>query len=398
MAAAISLTAADRSKLVGLVSLGHFHSHFCAFVLPPLFPLLKNGFGVGYVELGTMVALYSLTSGLGQTPMGLLVDRFGGRPVLLAGLVLQSVAFSLMVATDAFWQIAALAVLAGLGNSVFHPADYAILAARVDKARLGRAISVHSFSGYVGWALAPAAMLGIASMAGWSAALLATGILGFIITALIWAQGGLVAHEVHRDAKARPQSARTWDLVSSRPLLLMLAFFFVSTIAGGGLQTFGAVALMDRFGMDIVAANAAVTGFLVASAIGVLAGGWITDMTQRHAALTAFSLVAMAACAAVLPLRFLPFLAIALLMAAAGFAYGVISPLRDMQVRAVTPDGLVGVAFGFVSTGLGLGAAASPVICGWLMDMGQADFVFYLAAVMSLLSAAAILAERKPAG
>lgn len=398
MAAAITLSAGERAKLVGLVSIGHFHSHFCAFVLPPLFPLLKQAFGVGYVELGTMVALYSLTSGLGQTPMGLLVDRFGGRRVLIAGLLIQSVAFSLMAGTEAFWQLAALAVLAGLGNSVFHPADYAILAARVDHAHLGRAISVHSFSGYVGWALAPAAMLGIDAIAGWRAALLATGVIGFAITALILARGGLVVHQVRRDVHARPQSARTWDLVSSRPLLLMLLFFFVSTIAGGGLQTFGAVALMDWFGLGIFAANGAVTGFLVASAIGVLAGGWISDITQRHAALTALSLVAMAACAVLLPIRFLPFAAIVALMAAAGFAYGVISPLRDMQVRAVTPDGLVGVAFGFVSTGLGLGSAFSPVICGWLMDLGRADFVFYLAALMSLASVAAILAERKPAG
>jgi FSR family fosmidomycin resistance protein-like MFS transporter len=398
VAASLSLSAGERSKLVGLVSLGHFHSHFCAFAMPPLFPLLKDAFGIGYVELGTLAALYSVSGGLGQTPMGVLVDRFGGRVLLLAGITTQSIAFLLMGATDAYWQLAVLAVIAGLGNSVFHPADYAILAARIDKLRLGRAISVHSFSGYAGWALAPAVMLGIAGIADWRMALAAVGLAGLAITFLIVRRVGLVTHEIHRNRGERRQSARTWELLSSRPLLLMLLFFFVSTVAGSGLQTFGAITLMAQFGVGIAAANVAVTAFLVASAIGVLAGGWVADRSQRHAALTALAFVVMAVCTAVLPFRFLPLIAITALMAVAGFAYGITSPLRDIQVRAETPDGLVGVAFGFVSTGLGVGAAAAPLICGWIMDNVSPEFVFYAIAIVSLASVAVILAERKTTG
>ena len=395
MAASLTLSAGERSRLVGLVSLGHFHSHFCAFALPPLFPLLKAAFGIGYVELGTLVAFYSLAGGLGQTPMGVFVDRFGGRFLLLVGIATQSIAFMLMGAASTYWQLAALAVIAGLGNSVFHPADYAILAARIDKSRLGRAISVHSFSGYVGWAVAPAFVLGIASVASWRASLLAVGIGGLAIALLILRQAGLVTHEVHPDAGDRKQSARTLDLLKSRPLVLMLLFFFISTVAGSGLQTFGAVALMAQFGIGIAPANAAVTAFLVASAIGVLAGGWVTDHSKRHAAWTALAFVAMGLATAGLAIHVLPLLSIVTLMTLAGIAYGITSPLRDIQVRAVTPDGLVGVAFGFVSTGLGLGAALAPVMCGWIMDNSRPDFVFYALAVMALGAVAVILAERK---
>jgi predicted MFS family arabinose efflux permease len=397
VAASITLSGAERNRLVGLVSLGHFHSHFCAFALPPLFPLLKDALSVGYVELGTLVALWSLVSGLGQTPLGLVVDRVGGRVVLLVGMGLQSVAFMLMGVADTYWQLAALAVVAGLGNAVFHPADYAIMAARVGKSHLGRAISVHSFSGYVGWAVAPAIMLGVASYGGWRMALLAAGLIGVAITLVVLLQVGLVAHEVRPAADGRKQAARIRDLLSSRPLVLMLLFFFISTIAGTGLQTFSAVALMDIFGIGIAAANTAVTMFLVASAIGVLAGGWITDHSRRHAALTAGAFVVMALCAVMLPMQWLPLIGIMALMVLAGLMYGITSPLRDMQVRAATPDGLVGVAFGFVSTGLGLGAAVAPVICGWIMDHGRADLVFYAVAVMSLLAVLTILAERKSA-
>ena len=401
MAASLSLSGASSGRLVGLISLGHFHSHFCAFALPPLFPLLKDAFGVGYVELGSLMALWSITSGLGQTPMGLLVDRIGGRAVLLAGVALQSIAFAAMGTAEAYWQLAVLAVVAGLANSVFHPADYAILSARIAKSHLGRAISFHSFSGYVGWALAPATMLGVASFAGWRGALVAVGVIGLAITLLIVWQIGLAARE-DGDARAGSETqsaaARSFDLVRSRPLVLMLVFFFVSTIAGSGLQSFGAVALMATFGLDIVAANGAVTAFLVASAIGVLAGGRIVDRSRRHAALTALALAAMAACTAVIPIGMLPLIAVIALMAGAGISYGVISPLRDMQVRAVTPDGLVGVAFGFVSTGLGFGSAAAPLLCGWIMDFGRPDVVFYVLALMALASVISILAERQPAG
>ena len=106
--------------------------------------------------------------------------------------------------------------------------------------------------------------------------------------------------------------------------------------------------------------------------------------------------VAMGLCTAGLAIHFLPLLSIVTLMMLAGIAYGITSPLRDIQVRAVTPDGLVGVAFGFVSTGLGLGAALAPVMCGWIMDNSRPDFVFYALAVMALGAVVVILAERKP--
>ena len=171
--------------VLGAVSAGHLISHFHILVLPVLFPFFKETFGVGYVELGLALTLFNVVSGLTQAPMGFLVDRIGARRVLIAGLLLGAASFASLGLVMTYSWMLVTAVLAGLANCVYHPADYAILNARMSEARMGRAFSIHTFAGYLGGAITPAIMLFVVYAAGLRAALIVAGLLAVVAAALL---------------------------------------------------------------------------------------------------------------------------------------------------------------------------------------------------------------------
>src|SRR6185437_5958564 len=134
-----------------LIGTGHFMSHFYVLCLPPMFLVWQRTFDVSFAQLGLSVALMSGTTAVLQTPVGFLVDRYGARRFLVSGALLMSLSIAAMGLATAFWQILLLAVLSGVGNSVIHPADYAILSGSVNKDRMGRSFALHTFSGNLGF-------------------------------------------------------------------------------------------------------------------------------------------------------------------------------------------------------------------------------------------------------
>src|SRR5437763_3806542 len=216
-------------KLVGLVSAAHGMSHFYGLVLPPIFPLLTDAFGVGYTEFGLLIALMSVASGVMQTPAGMLVDRLGAGPVLIFGLGLLSGAILLFGRAPGFWWLVPLSIAAGLGSCVFHPADYAIMNARVGASRLGRAYSAHSLAGNIGWIAAPASVLGLTALFGWRAALVILGGGGLVFTLYLASQRAVLSEArtgkriAVADAKGHGRPGPR--VLLSMPILMCFAYF-----------------------------------------------------------------------------------------------------------------------------------------------------------------------------
>ena len=149
------------AAVMGLVGLAHCISHFSQLLLPPLFSWLKEDFNVSYTELGVLLTVFFVVSCAVQALSGFVVDRFGPRPVLFAGIgLLALAAFGYAVSTS-YAMLAAFSVVAGIGNGVFHPVDYTLLNRKVHPQRLGHAFSVHGITGSLGWALAPAMLVSI---------------------------------------------------------------------------------------------------------------------------------------------------------------------------------------------------------------------------------------------
>lgn len=369
--------AASETQTLVAVSGAHLVSHFYLMMLPVLTPVLKERLGMGFFEVGLALTTFNVITGLTQAPMGFLVDRVGPRSVLVAGLVLSGLAFASLGLYGSYAWLLIAAGVAGLANSVYHPADYAMLADSISEGRLGRAFSVHTFAGFLGGAVAPALILGLTACAGLSTTLLLAGAVG-VVTAV-----GLLLMPKHqrRDHGAHPgrpgaESGRARTAVLSRAVLTLTGFFALIALSNSAINTFSVAALMSAHHASFAGANAVLTSYLVFSAIGVLLGGWLADRTGRHGIVAAvcFGLSALITLFVAVFVLSVPVLFLA--MGISGGIYGVVQPARDMLVRRAAPPGMVGSVFGVVSTGFNIGGIIGPPIFGWLMDRGSPRWVF----------------------
>ncbi|HEY0422523.1 MAG TPA: MFS transporter [Rhodopila sp.] len=379
--------ALSRSTRVNiLIGNGHFLSHFYVLCLPTTFLAWQSAFNVSFAELGMSVMLMSGTTAILQTPVGFLVDRFGARPFLIGGTLLMSVSLACMGLVTQFWQILALATLSGIGNSVIHPADYAILSGSVDRDRMGRSFALHTFSGNLGFSAGPPVTALLMTAFGWRTTLLTVGLLGLPVVLSIILQSRILKDQVRIPAHdAVRMSGR--DLLTSRTMILFFMFFMLGAMAGGGVQSWLVTVLHTFKGIELKIAATALTAYTLGSTTGVLVGGWFADTFKHHILPFVISLTILSA---LLMLGIdgltLPAVAIIGMTFMSGLALGASRTPRDVMVKDAAPPGQIGKVFGFVSAGLPLGSAITPVPFGMLIDKGHPELVLALVAVLLLLS------------
>jgi len=369
-----------------LLGAGHFLSHFYQLCLPPLFLAWQQAFDVSFAELGLAMAVMSATAALLQTPMGFLVDRYGARPFLIGGTLVMTLSIAAMGFTTAYWQIVGLALLSGVGSSVFHPADYAILSGSIDPARLGRSFAFHTFTGNIGFAAAPPATAALMLLLGWRGALMFIGLLGIpVVLGIIW-QSRILIDQGHR-ARGRTDTAMSGaGLLLSRSVLMFFAFFMVSSMAGAGIQSWLITILHQVHGLPVAAASSALTGYMVGQIGGVLAGGWVADRTDRHLPFVVVLTIGAAALLLVVGVVSMAEAATMGVLFVCGLLTGASRTPRDVMVKDAAPPGQIGKVFGFVSSGMSLGAAIMPVPYGMIIDAGRPELVLVVVALLLLAS------------
>jgi MFS family permease len=367
------------ARVIGVVGFAHGTSHFFHLLLPPLFPWLMRDFGLNFTEVGALMTIFFVISGVGQAAAGFAVDRFGPSRVLMFGVTSLALAgFTLAFATQ-YWMLGLSAAFAGLGNSVFHPVDFTILNRRVSTERLGHAFSVHGLSGNLGWAAAPVFMAGIAGLWSWHAAGFAAGLVAVsVLATLIWQRGLLHVPVVHAHSERSAQSTvrpGTFAFLGSIGVWLCFAFFLVTTLALGALQNFGPALLHNMYGLSLVTATSGLTAYMLGGAAGIIGGGFLASRNGSHDRVIVMALGLSTLCALVMALGIIPSWSVLGVMAVLGLGVGLAGPSRDLLVRHAATAGFGKAAFGrvygFVYSGLDLGFAVSPLVFGPMMDHGQ---------------------------
>jgi FSR family fosmidomycin resistance protein-like MFS transporter len=380
----------DDVRLVAGVSTAHFVSHFYMLVLPPLFAFVRADYAVSYTEIGLALTMFNAVSAVAQTPAGFLIDRINARLALIAGLLLGAVGFAVAAVVDSYWVLIAAFGLIGLGNTVYHPADYTLLSRHVAPERMSYAYSVHTFAGMLGSAAAPAAVLLMHGLYGWRGAFVGSAALGAMAALLLLFTPGGEAH--HPASKTPPPETgpNNWRLLLTAPILMNFVFFTIYAFGSFGLQNFSVVALGQLYGTSPVAANSALTGYLLLSALGVLIGGVIAGRMTNHRITAALGLSATVLAAILIGSVDLGTLALILVMSLAGLCGGIVMPSRDMIVREVTPPGSFGKVFAFVTTGYHIAGILAPLLFALWLDHGEPRVIFFVTAAFTLLSIVAV--------
>jgi len=394
------------AEVIGLIGLAHGTSHFFHLMLPPLFPWLMKDFDLSYTEAGLLMTTFFVISGVGQALAGFIVDRVGSRPVLYFGMGLLSLSGVILGLSNSYSMLLLTAAVAGLGNSIFHPADFTLLNRRVAQPRLGHAFSVHGLSGNLGWASAPVFMAGITTVAGWKMAGFAAAGVGATVLLILLLRRSVLANAAaelvvpsHADvavADGAGRGSKQLNFLRSLPVWLCFAFFFFSTAAFGILQNYAPAILGNVYSMSLVAATGSLTAYLLGSAAGTITGGFLASRNERNDRLIAVALGFSAVMALMLASGAPSATLVFPLMALMGFGVGASGPNRDLLVRRAATSQFgktsFGRIYGFVYSGLDIGLAMSPLVFGPVLDAGR--FQTALVAVAMLQIAALLTAMR----
>lgn len=389
----------DDAGLIGLVGLGHLVSHFSQLLLAPLFPWLKDAFNASYTQLGFLMTLFFVVSCAVQTAAGFLVDRHGPRPILFGGLALLGfAAFGFALSPD-YGTLAAFSVLAGVGNGVFHPADYTLLNRKVSAPRLGHAYSFHGITGSLGWALAPALMVPLAIAFSWRVALMSAGALAFVALGILffYREQLSLAPVAAKPAQVAACAKRegSLDFLGIPAVWMCFGFFFFYAWALSAVQAFAPEAARQLHGVPVAMAAICVTAYMVCSAGGMVLGGFLVIDPRRCELVVGMGFAVAALIALSVAVAPLPAVAVPVLFGLMGLVTGMAAPSRDLLVKKSTPENATGRVYGVVYSGLDIGQAVSPLIFGMLMDHQQYQGVWLgLALVQAVLIASAFRLRR----
>lgn len=382
------------ARTIGLVGLAHGTSHFFHLLLPPLFPFLITDFGFSYSELGLLVSVFFVISGVGQALSGFIVDRVGARPVLFFALSSFTAAGLVASTASGYADLLVVVALAGLGNAPFHPVDFTILNKRVSPARLGHGFSVHGISGNLGWAAAPVVMVGVATATGsWRLACLSAGVLAAIVLGImVWNRDALDDGQRSRHATATSLGATTVEhpmaFMRLPSVWLCFSFFFWTTCALSMIQSFASPALHTLYDLPLTVTSMVVTGYMLSGVAGMVVGGFLVGKVQRLEVVISIGMLAAAALLIVVGTGWLPGTAALAVAALAGFGTGVAGPSRDMLIKRAAPPGATGRVYGTVYSGLDLGFCIAAPVFGAMLDAGMTSGLFYGSAAALTLGVA----------
>ncbi|MGZ5085287.1 MAG: MFS transporter, partial [Usitatibacter sp.] len=378
------------ATVISLVGFAHGTSHFFHFVMPPLFPYFMRDFDLSFTQVGALMSTFFVISGVGQASAGFVVDRFGALRVLCGGMTLLAFSALVLSVAPTYPMLFVAAGIAGLGNCVFHPADFTLLNRRIPMTRLGHAFSIHGLSGSLGWAAAPVFVITVAEATNWRNAAVGASALGFVALGFLYVNRRLLDDAQLGTPEIAKRSGGSFAFLKVGVVWMCFAFFMVAVMAFGGLQNFAPPILERTYHVTLAFATTGLTTYLLGSAAGTAAGGFVAARGEHQDRLVAFALGSAALCAVSLASTWVPSWSIVALMGMMGFGVGFSGPSRDILVRRAATStfgsSAYGRIYGFVYSGIDTGLAIAPLVFGLLMDGGHYSRVLWGVASLQTLA------------
>jgi FSR family fosmidomycin resistance protein-like MFS transporter len=378
------------AEVIGLVSVAHGTSHFYHLILAPLFPWLKVEFGLSYAELGFLMTMFFIVSTIMQAAAGFWVDHSGPLKVLFFGVATLAVSAIVLSFSTGYWSLLFGACLAGLGNGVFHPADYTLINRRVSPERVAHAYSMHGVSGALGWAASPAVLVAVTTFSGWRQALLVASAIAFVMLAVLyWRRHVLMGTQEQRDLEEsvrKNSSALSFDYLKLPMVWMCWGFFFLSALSLSGVQSFAPTAMQLLYDLPIALTTTAYSSYMLASAGGMFLGGFVATRARFPERVIAIGFTLGSSISVLIAMTMVSGSTMMSLFTVMGFCVGIAGPSRDLMIRSATPKEASGRVFGTVYSGLDSGLAIGPLMFGLLMDWNMVPGVFILIAAFLMLA------------
>ena len=377
----------------------HFSHDLAVSLIVPLLPLIREDLGLNYLELGVLVAAFTITSGLSQFPGGWIGDRLNRTMVVAIDLGAIGLAALAIGFSPSYSSLLFLLIIMGLFAGLYHPSAISMLSGHF-REKKGRGLAFHMAAGNFGFALGPVLGGVIAGVLGWRFAYIILSLPAFIGLFLVLAR--------MRKQRQSEISSKTSDMAikpppSAEPPVkapglgrVLRSVAVVATLAilmhlvANVAMAFVPIYLVDKHG--IAPAYAAIWLGLTrgGGVVGTLFGGWLFDRWGKRRSI----LLALVATGPILYL--LTKLEFGFAMATVLFLFGMVMLMRQATVQPFlmdsTPRHLRATILG-IYFGLGMeGSSMFQPVAGHFMDIFGLTSVFDVIAIISIaLSVSALL-------
>ncbi|MFC1939678.1 MFS transporter [Chloroflexota bacterium] len=383
----------------------HMSHDLCTGLLAAMLPLIREGFSLGYLESGLLLAAYTVTSGLSQFLGGWLGDRLNKRTVIAIGLGGVGLAAIAVGLSPTYYLTLVILVIMGIFAGAYHPSAVSTLSSSIEEARRGKAIALHMVGGSMGFTIGPILGGVIAGVLGWRFAFIILSVLAFAAVILVLKKFGQLKDVMGDELGARaataggvqvkPMERRAGIGQVLRVVAAVITLAILTQLIGGSVMAFTPIYLVDKH--NVAPAYAAMLMGIVRSGglAGSLFGGWLSDKWGRR---NAIFLALMATGPIVYLLTRLPF---NLALVVVFILFGLVMSMRQSTVQPYlmdsTPPQLRATIFG-IYFGLGMeGSSMMQPVVGHFMDIFGIISVFNFIALAGLaLSLVTLLLLRRP--
>ncbi|WP_289744254.1 MFS transporter [Muribaculum intestinale] len=381
-------------RVLFAISIAHLLNDMVQSIVPSIYPIIKEEMGLSFIQIGVITLVFQLTSSLLQPFVGMYADRRPSPYALAAGMCFTLTGLIWLAFTGSYAAMLGAVSVIGIGSSIFHP-EASRVAQLAAGGKKGLAQSIFQVGGNGGTAIGPLLAALIVLPHGRLAVLWFA--VAAIMGALILTRVGRWYKRVVSNISGQRRKVRSVvDHLSKRRINMALVVLVVLTFSKqfylASMTSYFTFFLIDKFGVSIQYSQIALFAFLAASAIGIIAGGYIGDKIGRKYVIWGSILGAAPFAIA------MPYAGLTLTIILAIIVGLVISSAFSAILVYATElkPGKVGMIAGlFFGLSFGLGGVGAAFF-GWLADIRGIYFVFEISTLLPLLGiVAAFLPDLK---